>query len=57
MEYNMQENPKLNHYAMHLKLTQCCTLTILQLKKKKEVVLEACIGFRTLSRAKNIPGD
>ena len=27
------------------------------IKKKKEVVLEACIGFRTLSRAKNIPGD
>ena len=31
----MQENPKLNHYAMHLKLIQCYTSTILQFKKKK----------------------
>ena len=36
MEYNMQENPKLNHYAMHLKLIQCYTPTILQFKKKKK---------------------
>ena len=27
---------QLNHFAVHLKLTQYCKLTMLQLKKKKK---------------------
>ena len=36
MEYNLQTKtkPKTNHYAAHLKLTQYCKSTLLQLKNK-----------------------
>ena len=36
LEKNLKKNihiyVKLNHFAVHLKLIQCCKLTILQLK-------------------------
>ena len=41
MEKNMKKNKiyiyiNLNHFAVHLELTQHCKSTIIQLKKKKE---------------------
>ena len=40
---------KLNHFAVHLKLTQHCKLIILQLKRKKVRVLvtQSCLTLRS----------
>ena len=46
MEYNLQKI--LNHYVVHLKLTQYYKSTILQFKKKKKE-FEAKKKNRTLS--------
>ena len=37
MEKNVKNNIYLNHFAVHLKLTQYCKSTILQLKKKRRM--------------------
>ena len=39
MEYNL-EKKNLNHYVIHLKLTQCCKSTVLQLKKNPQRKLQ-----------------
>lgn len=39
--YDRKTNKKLNHYPVHLKLTQYCKSSILQWKKRKENVCMA----------------
>ena len=41
----------LNHFAIHLKVSQCCKSTILQLKKKTTVWYITFVDFRILNHS------